>query len=411
LLYDLGVRALAGFSVVALCAGPAAADESDRVGFVNGARNAVAASAEIDRLRSGVISAIGMRDLGEGTMRVALEAPLADIPDASESVDRARTLYQEARRAFEAFDEPAALASLADAEAALVSLSPTDESTAALADIAVLVGLVHWQRNDRKTAAEEFRIAARLDPSRTELDPGEYRPKLVAAYRNALRSERLRATLTVTLEPADARLWVDGRPVDTSSVAVGVGVHYVAAGLDGYAPVGARVTVGDRGGAASLVLARAVGEARVRGLRARLSRSEADWREAAREIAAITGVAVLVLVREMESGELVAAGYDARADTMGPWSPLAEGNWIATLPGAGHADPPPAPMAKRPELVPSAPPARGSPSAKPWYRTWWGVSLVTSGAVVVGTTVYFATRDDPAPVYRITDFCLDAACE
>lgn len=407
-------RVLPITAAIWLCAAAAApgAAWARRVGFANVARDGAAGQAAIAGLRGPVTQGGKLDDLGDGQGRRALEAPVdpAAAPDAA-GVARARKLLASAQEAYAAFEYDTALDRLRQAEAALRTVAPSPDAVAALADLNLLAGLVHAARGDDERAVDAFRLVRRLAPDRTALDPGLYRPQLVALYdRAGAAPEGNPGVVVVSTEPAGATVWVDGRAVGTAPVelpAVPPGEHYLAATLDGHATRVDRVRVeGGRRVEQSFLLARLPAEERARAVRASLLRPgvvEGDWPHAAQILADVASVDVLVLVRQRDDGALEGAVYDVRAGRLAAWVSLDEpARLVEELPrpsGDPIAVPRPDEVARKTPggdpLVGGVRGGRKPPPRAPWYRTWWGVAALIGGGVALTATVIAVSADEP----------------
>jgi hypothetical protein len=98
---------------------------------------------------------------------------------------------------------------------------------------------------------------------------------------------------------------------------------------------------------------------------------------------------VLVLVRDKEGGGVEAASWDVHSSKLSPWVAVGDGGraLVATLPSTdASAIAVPAPrevgrLGGADGLGGREP--RGDDHPPHWYRTWWGVSLLIGGGVVI----------------------------
>src|SRR5262249_33163350 len=110
----------------------------------------------------------------------------------------------------------------------------------------------------------------------------------------------------------------------------------------------------------------------------------------------VASVDVLVLVRDKQGGGVEAAAWDVHAGKLGRWVGMGDGGvaLAATLPApdaAAIAVPPPREVAGRlGNDDPSGKDRRGEEKPR-WSRTWWGVSLLIGGGVLITGVILAAT--------------------
>jgi hypothetical protein len=361
----------------------------------------------------------GRRDvtLPRDAARAALEAPLpadgaADGGDAGVR-PRASQLVRAARDAYSRFDYDGALERLRQAELALASAAPGPELTGVLVDVNLLAGVVHADRGDAAKALDSFRLARRLDPERKALDPGSYRPKVVALYAQAgAPVEGRKSRLSVVTDPAGAEVWIDGQRAGVAPLAVTLeaGFHYVAAVAEGSAPRLERPVL--RAGEdtrQSLLLARLPPEERVRQMRAAMAAGRVTWEHGATALCAGASLDLLVLVRAGQGadGAPEVAVYDARGGGLGAWSAAQPVEPVlVALTGKIVTAPPPGPG----PLVASREGDRSPPAAAPWYRSWWVVPplLALGAAAALGTL--WIIDSERTTTYSLNRWCFDKTC-
>jgi hypothetical protein len=347
--------------------------------------------------------------------RAALEAPLpAEGGDAGEAAPRLRAtqLVRAARDAYSRFDYDGALERLRQAELALGTAHPSPELTSLLVDVNLLSGVVQADRGDAARALDAFRVARRLDPERKALDPGSYRPKVVALYTQAgTPVEGRKSRLAVVTDPAGAQVWIDGERAGVAplSVSVDAGFHYVAAVAEGSAPRLEKPLL--RAGEdtrQSLLLARLPPEERARQTRADLAAGRVGWEHGAAALAASASLDLLVLVRVTEGGGPEAAVFDARAGGLGAWMAAQPVEPVlVALSGKIVAAPPPGGGAP---LVAERAADRSPAAATPWYRSWWVVPpLLAVGAAAALGTLWIIDRERTT-TYSINRWCFDRTC-
>jgi hypothetical protein len=358
--------------------------------------------------------------------RAALEEPLP--AGASGSVGdgglathpRATQLVRAARDAYSRFDYDGALERLRQAELALAAAPPVSDITRLLVDINLLVGVVEADRGDAPRALEAFRVAQRLEPARKALDPGSYRPRVVALYAQAAASPETRRTrLAVVTDPAGAEVWIDGRRAGTAplSAPLEVGSHYVAVVAEGSAPrLEKPLLRAGEDSRLSLLLSRSPPEERARQARADLLAGRLGWERGPAVLASCASLDVLVVVRDAPhggapAGEGVpeAAIYDARAGTLGAWMPAQpEGPVLVALGAAlvGSSPATKAPLGVTAGKEHDRPP----PLATPWYRSWWlAPPLLAVGAAVGLGTLWIIDRERTT-TYAINRWCFNNTC-
>ncbi len=385
----------------------AARAEARRVGFANVARDGQAARTAIESSRKLVVAKAGGEEVSMVQARAALEEPIEPgAGDERAVLERARTQLDAAHAALKAFEYDDALDRLRQADATLRAMMPTADVTTALYEVNLLAGQVYAARSEEPRALEAFRLARRLVPELTSLDPARYRPQIVSLYDKAGASPGAAAgSFNVITEPPGAAVWLDGRPAGASPIeltGLAPGEHYLGLSLDGHVPRNERIVVGkDARAEQSYLLARLPAEQRARALRVGLARpglKDDDYRRGAALLADVASVDVLVLVRS-DDDKIVAAAWDVHAGRLGAWVSLSDGGaaLVRTLPAAdASAIAVPAPRDVATKLpVDSADDliAGGKRGAirPPWYRTWWGMSILIGGGVLVTGAILVAT--------------------
>jgi hypothetical protein len=384
------VRSLLCTTFVFLLSAPALAD-TPRVGFANVATDGAAGQAAIDRLREDLAADQRVSLLPDGPARIALERPLPATAPGEAVRSRATALAAQAREQFAAFEYDRALESLREADSLLRALPPAAETTGALADLNLLAGLVHVGRKDNGRALESFRVVRRLDPQRTALDAGTYRPAVVDLYAKTAEPAGPTATLQVDTEPPGASVQVDGKVIGPAPVKVTVeaGDHYIWASREGHIPRGERARLDpDRTEQLYLLLGRQAPEDRAAEARRRIA-AGAPVAEAAGPLGELAPVAFLVLVRTRADGTPEAALLRVRDGKLGEWGDV-QGGRLATLVASSSGAAPlfvPSGAGREP-FTPDTP----EPEEKrPWYRTGWGLATIIGGSVLVLGTVLLLT--------------------
>jgi hypothetical protein len=379
-----------------------------RVGLVDVAASP-ASEAAVAALRGRLEGRPGIV-LPRDAARAALEAPLSDGEAATHP--RATQLVRAARDAYSRFDYEGALERLRQAELALASAPPAPEVTHLLVDVNLLTGVVEADRGETARALEAFRVAQRLDPARRALDPGGYRPRVVALYAQAAASpEPRRARLDVVTEPAGAAVWIDGRRVGTAPLGASleIGQHYVAAVAEGSAPrLEKPLLRAGEDSRLSMLLSRSPPEERVRQVRADLLAGRVGWERGPAVLAANASLDLVVVVRAAPGDKgAEAAIFDARAGALGPWMSAAPVEPVLVALAAALAAP--APPAKAP-LVGLTEREPSPAATTPWYRSWWlAPPLLAVGAAVGLGTLWIIDRERTT-TYAINRWCFNSAC-
>lgn len=400
------VRQRSALAVVALLGLQAAAQAKPRVGFANLAQKAEAGRKAIDEARAEAASA-GHDLVAAGPVRAALERSLPPPPhDADDTLDEAIGRLAEAIDAYSDSHDADVLQHAHQVDKLLTGLLPTSDTVRTLAEANLLIGVVHADRKEDQKAIDSFRIVCRLQPDRAEIDADKYPPHALELYRRArrLEADRKGVTLRVTTIPSGTRVWVDGHLVGTSPIAaknVAPGIHYVAVGHRDLEPHAGKVWV-EPGAGSRIELQPQPLPAPERIIRIRREAlaepaDEVSWREVARELAANVAVDVLVLVRDQPSGAIEAAFFDVSRLQLGAWVAMPSAAFTRALQPTSSGKL----FANR-----MLDPRRGE--ARPWYRTWWGASLLVSGGIAVGGALVYAFSDRGAERdYSIGDWCFD----
>jgi hypothetical protein len=373
-----------------------------------------AGHAAVAALRARLESRAGIA-LPRDAARAALEAPLsADGETEVAARPRATQLVRAARDAYSRFDYDGALERLRQAELALGAAPPVADVTRLLVEINLLAGVVHADRGDAPRALDDFRVARRLDPERKALDPGVYRPRVVALYAQAAATPEARRTrLEVATDPTGAEVWIDGRRAGTAplSASLEVGVHYVAAVAEGNVPRLERPLLrAGEGSRLSLLLSRSPPEERAQKARADLLAGRLDWDRGPAALAASASLDLVVVVRDAGPGAgPEAAIYDARAGSLGAWMPATPAEPVLVGLAAALATPSPAAPAalvthdgQERDAAPAA--------ATPWYRSWWlAPPLIAVGAAATLGTLWILDRERTT-TYAINRWCFNNTC-
>jgi len=408
------VAVLAGLAMAPAAA--MAASGARTVGFAN--LGGQAAEASIEEAR-GELKSHGYKGLESGALRASLEEPLPQGGTGGSAtglpLGRARNHLAAAREAFASFEYDRALGELAKVDELLVDREPSQPVMDILVQRHLLAGQVHEGRDKPDEALDSFRLVRHLDPGRGELDPGEYRPRVVSLYKKS-RPTRANGTLALEVTPEAARVWIDGRSMGRAPVeatGLGPGPHWVVASAPGRRPHGqlVSVTAGKRRDFAMQLEAQPSGD-RINELRRALAASNLrDEIEAgAAQLAAAADVDVMVMVRG-RGDRVEGAAFDTARGELGAWAPLpSRGFWLVLTPSqalndddGGDDD-----DGNDGGSITKSDGGKGEDS-RSWYQTGWGKGLIIgSGAVVAGAVLYFVLTSG-SDTYTLGGWCFEGS--
>ncbi len=179
---DNGDRGLAGRRVIVVPAADDALAQAEAVTAALQARGLVPVAADA---RAGVDGVVADVDVGDR--------------------ERARTLLQEARARFRDLDVEAADRALDATLAELLRLERPEDQRELFVDALLLRAMVRMTADAAVVAGapalRALRLAARLEPSRVELDPGLHAPRLVGAWQQARQQNAAAAAAFVVVAP------------------------------------------------------------------------------------------------------------------------------------------------------------------------------------------------------------------
>lgn len=323
--------------------------------------------------------------LDDPALLKAAEAPLQTRGVAFVARERAAAMLRSATEAYRSLDLSAALQWQREGVSLLeLDAAPADETFRLLADLWLIGGLAYEANGQKAKALDAFKLSYRLAKYRQHLDAAQYQPSVVDLYDEAVRADsKATGTLTVSA-PAAARLRLDGVTMSArEAVPASAGEHYLTIDQPGFGSKTQRVTVKAAAALAltvSLLPRPLADELAALRTSARESPSAAD---AAAKASALDAAAV-VFVREGPGGWVTTRVELARLST----PPLATGT-------------PPDWAVGQPATV-----APAATAATPWYRSWWGISAMVGGALIIGGTVAIvATRPAPETTYSINKWC------
>ena len=359
-----------------------------QVGFVNAARDQARGETTIASLRSQVDSQVGAQSAYP--LRAALEDRLPQDSGLAEALQ----LIGSAESAAFDLDHGTANEQLDRAEKILRQSAASDADViTGLADIQLLRGQILAARGKRQEALESFRLAGRLAPERTALDPGRYPPTVVKLYARAMQPRRgKRALVTIQSQPEGATVQIDGAESGQTprEIEIEPGIHYVTATLAGYRPRSELVTArAGQGAELSISLERMSPQDHARAIRAELiAARDPDWNRELATLASLAAIEQLVVIGQDRQGRIRAAVYDARAGQLSEWV-APESLTVGSGPSDGGA------VVTGPDGDPIGSPSATSPSDKrsSGWPLWSKGLLVVAGVVAVSAGVYaIATR-------------------
>ena len=365
-------RATIAALIAPIClASSSARAQDDRVAIVDLAGNSQSANA-VGEIRD----KLAERTANEPDVRAALEEPLASetnhLAASSQSLRSAQSKFAD-------FSLAAAITDLRRAESEAIKGLPTDGARArkALAEIHLLWGRVS-DADGVADAIEHFRTTARLDPERRTIDPGQFKPSLVALYAKAVTTAEQEGKGSISLQgsPSGAVVEVDGQvlgevPLTISKLADGT--HFVAVRAVDFKPQAfVSITRGKK--------VRIEVELEPKSRREKLAavrRKMGDGSQIAAvhlaELSAAASAKTIIVVRQ-RNGQIEAAAFE-RGGTLGQWGPPGALTFRASEP------------ILEPVVNTSGPAIaaeRGS-SPRPWYAGWKGAATVgvVAGAITV----------------------------
>jgi len=311
-----------------------------------------------------------------------------DDPDAAR-LERALDSRARTEEQLGQLEHATALRYARDGQAELLYVSPS-LAAKPYAQLAVLVGVAHFNEHQIAEAHTAFALARRLDPSYA-LEPARYIPEIVEAYDEAVRAAGPRGALAIA---GTGHVWIDGVEVGIApgTFAVAEGPHVVwLTGVDRETR-GATVVV-TPGAATRLEIPEAEVSRRTRVQRARqlLARAPDPTARAAamKRLAELVGVADAILLSSVNGKVIVQTWRAAGAPRAPGFSALRERG--VTSPAELLE-----PLAPQREIAPVLGPIELPPV--PPERRWYerrpvqaGLALGIAAAIVGG--VLWATMD------------------
>jgi len=150
---------------------------------------------------------------------------------------RAEELAAEGWRAYLEARPTTAVSRLGDARGEAAALLDLDGGLELYADLSLRIGAARLALGRDQAAAEDFRLAAGLDPER-EVTDAEFKPAVVQRYAAARGERRGSAMQRIESVPPGAAIEVDGRAAGSAplTIEVPIGLHVVVARAAGRAP-------------------------------------------------------------------------------------------------------------------------------------------------------------------------------
>lgn len=397
--------------LVGLFAAPAAAMASGArtVGFAN--LGGQAAEASIEEAR-GELKSHGYQAIDSGALRASLEEPLPVGGGGATSLPlgRARNHLAAAREAFASFEYDRALAELAHIDELLLDREPSQPVIDILVQRHLLAGQVHEGRDRPDEALQSFRLVRHLDPGRGELDPGEYRPRVVSLYKKS-RPTRANGTLALEVTPEGAHVWIDGRSMGRAPVeatGLGPGPHWVVTSAPGQRPHGelVSITAGKRRAVALELKAFPAADRIIELRRALATATSRDELEAgAAQLAGAADVDVMVMVRG-RGDRVEGAAFDTARGELGAWAPLpSRGFWLVLTPSQALGDDDGGDDGSDGGSLTRSDGDRGD--SRSWYQTGWGKGLIIGGGAAVAGAILYVVLTSGSDTYTLGGWCFE----
>lgn len=207
-----------------------AAAQAPAVGLVVYApEGAPATRDQVDAALAGATQADGWSADARPFAHAAASLAAGAVPkERIDRFERAEKLAAEGWRAYLAAKPTTALSRLGEARAEAAALLDLDGGRELYADLSVRMGAVKLALG--RDAADDFRLAAALDPAR-EVTDAEFKPAVVERFAAVRGERRGSARLRIESEPAGAAIELDGRLAGAAPVTVEaeIGLHVVVA--------------------------------------------------------------------------------------------------------------------------------------------------------------------------------------
>ena len=210
---------------------------ADTVGVVvRGAVDAPVASPALTSVMSDVLGKQGLQPVDDPFAHARAQFDRGAVPaERLAGFNQVINLVRQGWQAYVAVDTARAMDQLGQARQAALAVLDLDGGLTLYADVVLRLGAVELQIGQVQAAALDFRLARALDPDR-EVSIAAFAPDVVKSFDSAQVAEVPMTTLTVTSEPAAARIELDGRYLGPApvTVEVAVGQHIVIVRQAGY---------------------------------------------------------------------------------------------------------------------------------------------------------------------------------
>lgn len=146
---------------------------------------------------------------------------------------RAEQLLAEGWRSYLEVRASFAASRLSEARTLALRVAHLEGGTELLAEISLRLGVVKLDLQRTAEAADDFRLARSLAPSRTVSD-AEFKPEVVEAYEAALGDLREPQVRQLELSPSNAAVLVDAAASDGEQLLMADGLHLLSVHAPGY---------------------------------------------------------------------------------------------------------------------------------------------------------------------------------
>lgn len=306
--------------------------------------------------------------------------------------ERARRALADARARFRELDFDAATREIDAARAELLRLDRPDDHRDLVVDVLVTAATIAFAKDPNDTGPlRDLRLASRLEPSRTELDPGLHRPTVVSAWTAAREQNAAAPSAFIAVAPrvvgarVVAEVVVDGvvRVPDGGRLRLAHGPHLIT--LRGPGLVGRSVLVDVAADTAPLAVVLAPADAPARRAAA-AARAVTDDAALSDLSALCAAQVVIVLPHNDDAARARVRGKDGVVHRLAVG---AGDGGAAVVDAVAVALAPPLPPPPPPPVVDD--PSEGT--------LWWSVAGVSASvaAVAVATGVYVLFPGAPPP--------------
>lgn len=347
-----------------------------------------------------------LRPTSPGDLARSLEEPLPEGGPDAILIGEANLALQAGDEAFQEFKSRQASASFLSARRLLFSLPPTSQSAALLAEVSFHMALIHLREQNRGLALGELQLLHRLNPARPSIDPVQFSPDVVRAYKLAKGKPGTAANAKITISTTydNAPIYLDHVLVGRSPLELNVtpGSHIVAVAAPQYQVTAQKIEIDAHG---SLPLAFDLiprsPSAQALALRFEARRTIAETGEVAIREAAATASRLVgsdaVLVLLDDEGETMATLYHPRLDRLS-FRRKADKGIVGML---ALTIPVPSPTLLGVGGKPPVP--------RPWYLKPWGMATISGSVALTVIGIFALSADDSAAPTRVLvgqcEFC------